>query len=309
MSERQEMLQTDGVMYSRPLIELVKPYAATEEAKKVFRQLNLPDELGEKLMKIVFDAIVNLREHQAEAILTSLSKIPNEAKNVVVNTGTGSGKTECFILPLIARFLVEELAHGRRGHLNKWWDHNLNRGDSWTSSRAKQNSRFFGMRALLLYPTNALVEDQITRLRGAAQRSVVAGEPLFYFGRYTGETPGGSWQPNENSLKADQVKEINQVAKDIVEQIAMGNQSSEKNKNQFASPLTGEMMTRWDMLEAAPDILISNTSMLNVMLMRSNEDSLFEQTRSWLSENKDSQFTLVVDELHAYREQLAQKLL
>ena len=41
--------------------------------------------------------------------------------------------------------------------------------------------------------------------------------------------------------------------------------------------------------------------MLNVMLMRSNEDSLFEQTRSWLSENKDSQFTLVVDELHAYR--------
>ena len=103
-------------------------------------------------------------------------------KNVIVNTGTGSGKTECFILPLVARFLIEELQHGRRGLINQWWSQNLNKNDKWNGSRIKQNQQFFGMRALLLYPTNALVEDQITRLRSAAQRSVVNGEPLFILG-------------------------------------------------------------------------------------------------------------------------------
>ena len=102
-------------------------------------------------------------------------------------------------------------------------------------------------------------------------------------------------------MKADQVKEINNVAGDILEQLQMGQVSAEKNKNQFASPLAGEMMTRWDMLEAAPDILISNTSMLNVLLMRSNEDNLFDQTREWLNRDKKNKFTLVIDELHAYR--------
>ena len=220
--------------------------------------------VGWRKAGIVFGNNFKLRKHQAEAILTSLNHDPSQAKNVIVNTGTGSGKTECFILPLIARFLIEELQHGRRGLINQWWSQNLNKNDKWNGSRIKQNQQFFGMRALLLYPTNALVEDQITRLRSAAQRSVVNGEPLFYFGRYTGETPGGSWQPSKNPLKADQVKEINNVAGDILEQLQMGQVSAEKNKNQFASPLAGEMMTRWDMLEAAPDILISNTSMLNV---------------------------------------------
>ena len=301
MSERSELLKAEGVMYSKPVIELVKPYAATEDASEIFKKLELPVEFGERLAKIVFGNNFKLRKHQAEAILTSLNQDPSQAKNVIVNTGTGSGKTECFILPLIARFLIEELQHGRRGLINQWWSQNLNKNDKWNGSRIKQNQQFFGMRALLLYPTNALVEDQITRLRSAAQRSVVNGEPLFYFGRYTGETPGGSWQPSKNPLKADQVKEINNVAGDILEQLQMGQVSAEKNKNQFASPLAGEMMTRWDMLEAAPDILISNTSMLNVMLMRSNEDNLFDQTREWLNRDKKNKFTLVIDELHAYR--------
>ena len=61
------------------------------------------------------------------------------------------------------------------------------------------------------------------------------------------------------------------------------------------------MITRWDMLDYPPDILISNTSMLNVMLMRQNEDEIFQKTRDWLAQDKQNKFTLVVDELHAYR--------
>jgi rubrerythrin len=37
------------------------------------------------------------------------------------------------------------------------------------------------------------------------------------------------------------------------------------------------------------------------MLMRQEEQSIFEKTRKWLSKNKENMFTLVIDELHTYR--------
>ena len=72
-------------------------------------------------------------------------------------------------------------------------------------------------------------------------------------------------------------------------------------RGQFPDPFCGEMLTRWDMVSAPPDILITNTSMLNVMLMRDVEDPIFEKTRSWLAESDDNCFSLIVDELHSYR--------
>ncbi|MFC7470844.1 hypothetical protein ACFQVA_29755 [Actinomadura keratinilytica] len=62
-----------------------------------------------------------------------------------------------------------------------------------------------------------------------------------------------------------------------------------------------EMRCRWDMIQAPPDIMITNYSMLNVMLMRSRESQIFDKTRRWLEEVPDARFTLVVDELHMYR--------
>jgi Lhr-like helicase len=61
-----------------------------------------------------------------------------------------------------------------------------------------------------------------------------------------------------------------------------------------------EMRSRWDMQAAPPDILITNYSMLNIMLRRRRDDPLFKSTRRWL-EAEGSVFTLVVDELHMYR--------
>src|SRR5690606_5046001 len=77
-------------------------------------------------------------------------------RNLVVSTGTGSGKTESFLLPII-NSLIEESA---RGTLTP------------------------GVRALLLYRMNGLATDQLKRMRG-----VLAGLPESTFGRYTGETP------------------------------------------------------------------------------------------------------------------------
>ena len=73
---------------------------------------------------------------------------------------------------------------------------------------------------------------------------------------------------------------------------------------------TAEMLTRWDMQECPPDILITNVSMLSIMLMRSAEEDMILQTKDWLAEdpwrkneaNEPTRiFHIVVDELHLYR--------
>jgi hypothetical protein len=63
----------------------------------------------------------------------------------------------------------------------------------------------------------------------------------------------------------------------------------------------GEMWSRWDMQETPPDVLITNYSMLNIMLMRDIEERIFASTRDWLSASRNNVFFLVVDELHSYR--------
>ena len=64
-----------------------------------------------------------------------------EGKSLMVTTGTGSGKTECFLLPILGK-LAREAA---------------DRGHAFGASNA--------MRAMVLYPMNALVNDQLGRLR------------------------------------------------------------------------------------------------------------------------------------------------
>ena len=68
------------------------------------------------------------------------------------------------------------------------------------------------------------------------------------------------------------------------------------------------MWSRWDMQSTPPDIMITNYSMLNIMLMRSVEEEIFEKTRHWLANDplRDTNhpervFHLIVDELHSYR--------
>ncbi len=61
------------------------------------------------------------------------------------------------------------------------------------------------------------------------------------------------------------------------------------------------MWSRWDMQDTPPDILITNYSMLNIMLMRAIETPIFDQTRQWLEQSSEHIFHLVVDELHTYR--------
>ena len=61
------------------------------------------------------------------------------------------------------------------------------------------------------------------------------------------------------------------------------------------------MLTRWDMIAAPPDVLVTNYSMLNAMLMREVEQPMFDATADWLRASAANVLTLVVDELHLYR--------
>ncbi|MDB4108873.1 DEAD/DEAH box helicase [Porticoccaceae bacterium] len=302
--ERSELINSVGVAAQDMLIESVLPYPGCVPLKEACQAAGLPENIAPVLGEVIFGSSdINLRQHQADALITSLKGV-NDKKNVVVTSGTGSGKTESFLLPIIARLLDERVGHEHLA-INPWWDKNWSSERLWSGVRQRGGAIKPAIRAMVLYPTNALVEDQMSRLRRTAilARDLNGGNPLFYFGRYTGSTMGETKFPPDildsywkKKLKKES-KEIQNIQK---ESRALSDRDLEI-RAQFPELTCGEMLTRWDMIDAPPDILITNLSMLNVMLMREHEESMFQQTRDWLNDSQENVFTLVVDELHAYR--------
>lgn len=168
--------------------------------------------------------------HQEEAI----RKVVSEERNLVVATGTGSGKTEAFLVPI--------------------FNHLLNERDNGTLSEP-------GVRALLLYPMNALVNDQLKRLRGILEDRDV---PIT-FGRYTGETK----HEREDAEAAF--------------------------RSQFPDEpiIENELLCRNEMRDTPPHILVTNYAMLEYLLLRPEDHIFFEnQADTWKF--------LVLDEAHTY---------
>ena len=306
--ERNKLLDTKGLLSQDLQIELVPPYPSEIPIIEVCKTFGASDEVAEKIVKILFglnfNANFKLRTHQAQSLERSLKK--DTESNVIVTSGTGSGKTESFLLPIITRIIMER-AGKIAPEINSWWQEDWKKTTKkvWSGLRPESENDYSpAVRALILYPTNALVEDQISRIRQAAFRakSLNNDKPLFYFGRYTGDTPGGLYNPmEENKLNKNKISD---VAKEIMllESDAMQlDRESHEKRAQFADPRCGEMISRWDMIESPPDFLITNISMLNVMMLRDNEEAIFTKTKEWLNQSKENIFTLVVDELHSYR--------
>ncbi|MES0826578.1 DEAD/DEAH box helicase [Ruegeria sp. SCP11] len=305
MRERRDLLDEPGLTAQEILLEAVLAYPSEVPVAEACSAAGLPPAVAEHLGHVVFGGNFDLRKHQAQSLETSLAPNTAEKRNVVVTSGTGSGKTESFLVPVIARLLRERLGNVGSGDLHKWWNESWGTTDAWHGSRSRiENGPQPALRALLLYPTNALVEDQVSRLRRAATRARdIHGAPMFFFGRYTGATPGGTFDPSGH-LDAKGRRIVKDAARDIKQieaEAARLADRDEEIRGQFQDPSCGEMLTRWDMIDAPPDIMITNVSMLNVMLMREHEARLFQQTRDWLAASKDNHFSLVVDELHGYR--------
>lgn len=263
----------------------------------------------------------------------------------IVTSGTGSGKTESFLLPVIASIAAEGAMHWDApdaGYLDgKWWV-DPTTGQTYKKFSAippalrpleknpdatpftpqrRGERRSAAVRCMVLYPMNALVEDQLTRLRAAldsdAARVACAthlkGNRIF-FGRYNGPTPvPGPQRHPRVAPKADakrrhrllqrlfeHLSEADTTQKHVEELIAKGELLPE-NRFQFPHSDGAELIDRWNMQETPPDILITNVQMLGAMLNRDVDAPIFDKTAQWLATDPDAYFYLVVDELHLHR--------
>ena len=279
------LLETDAIC-KWPIIELTKKYPelCTVEEACLSAKLDtgfaefaksglFPDRNGEKS---------KLYPHQYQAF----HKAAAERKNIIATTGTGSGKTECFLLPLLYDIYCEKKK-------------NQGKGDTPSA-----------IRGLILYPLNALAEDQMRRLRRTLSSEAAIrfmdeklGGQRITFGRYTGVTPiSGRKNPTNRSRlnkELDDLTEDWKKAKQIAD--TSGDSDYLFDIPNMDSGVKAEYWDRWTMQHDPPDIFITNYSMLNIILMRQHEENIFDQTRKWLKSDPSNVFHLVIDELHSYK--------
>ncbi|WP_297333840.1 DEAD/DEAH box helicase [Flavobacterium sp.] len=338
--ERYDLLNYDKVLYRKPWIEPLPDYISS--GKKI-NDLTAED-LGNALSEAeanTFKGLVNtglvgnfpLHSHQAEMLKQALL-----GNNCIITSGTGSGKTESFLLPLFGQLSKEltnwQIPNQKSPSVNIWWQENggltptqiVNTSNFTLSDAVRQRKherRKAGVRALILYPMNALVEDQMSRLRKALDSddtrnwlSKNTNGNAIYFGRYNGSSPvaGELKKVKEDGTLAINTRKVNQL-KEQLEQIETDSNRVEqyiqqtgksgneaKDLKSFFQRLDGaEMRSRFDMQVAPPDIMITNYSMLSIMLMRDIDKGIFDETKQWLEESENNIFHLIIDELHLYR--------
>lgn len=306
MRERRQVLQSRDMLLSECLLEPVLPYPPTDDLLDTTRQAGISDETALIVGKALFGSFlkpgetIRLREHQANAVLHHFKPGAHDGRNVVITSGTGSGKTEGFLLPTLLRLTEEAQAWEPQAAPDLWW-----RGkpdpSKWRPMRAPEN-RQAAVRTLILYPTNALVEDQMTRLRRAVRRigDELPSRPLW-FGRYTGVSLGSTKRPQAGGLAFEDVLSQLRDQTDEFSRLRGERTITEEDLAQFPDLTAHELLVRWEMVETPPDVLVTNYSMLNAMLMRHHEEAVFEKTQAWLASSTANVFTLVVDELHLYR--------
>lgn len=243
----------------------------------------------------------------------------------IVTSGTGSGKTESFLLPVFAAIAKEATQWPPSHKLLDWqpWWHVENGEPTFRRDAPFESAeRPQAVRALILYPMNALVEDQMVRLRKALDSEAAhdSMEQSFhgnriFFGRYTGATQVSGWlnhprikDPKEQKRRKDKISELRDFMRLLeatqAEAIKRSNETDDLDSSlqfNFPSAMGNEMVSRWEMQRNPPDILITNTSMLATMLVREIDDPIFKKTKEWIESDPDSYFYLVLDELHLQR--------
>ena len=207
-------LSRNGFLTKGPYLDMNGSYKAGRSLRElmdlglVSRRFETLEPVGEKERELKIERPLYL--HQEKALLKA-----DAGNNLIVTTGTGSGKTECFLLPILQTLLSEEDA-GTLGN---------------------------GVRAILIYPMNALANDQMKRMR-----AIMKGHPQITFGIYTGNT-----EQTERKARA----------------------KFHENYGRDAVVLENELISREKMRETPPHILITNYSMLEYMMLRPKDDKVF----------------------------------
>lgn len=226
----ESLLAEPGYLTRGPFLEAAAPYEGGETP----RELVSDGVLCEDMLRLgngnrsSFDPDRKLYKHQVQAL-----RMARAGQNYIVTTGTGSGKTECFLLPILDDILREFAVTGPQA----------------------------GVRALVIYPMNALANDQVKRLRG-----LLAGTPIT-FGRYTGDTPETQGRAEDAWAKEN---------------------PGEHHR------MPNELISREAMRATPPNILLTNYSMLEYMLLRPKDAPFFSEGfgRTWRH--------IAIDEAHMY---------
>lgn len=227
----QVALQEEGNLLKGPYPEPARGFATGLDARALARE-SFPDK-SDGLLPALIDR--PLYVHQESAVRA----VHFHGRNVVVATGTASGKTESFLYPILFELYRQHVM----GELTNP-----------------------GVRAMILYPMNALANDQRERLGGiirALRDADSAFQPTF--GQYIGQTPEDATDRWRNAAaRADE-------------------------------RLPGELVFREEMRRQPPHLLLTNYSMLEYLLIRPDDSPLFDAGRGtrWRF--------LVLDEAHQYR--------
>ncbi len=294
-----EQLDKEGLLYREPYIESSPAYINVANG---IAQANLEPWLRDYFLRLADAGLGVFKSpfaHQIKALETACA-----GDDLFVSTGTGSGKTECFMWPLLAKLATE--AHNPKG--------------SWALR---------GVRTIVMYPMNALVSDQISRLRrmiGDPQGKFIsifrdvcsANVRRPQFGMYTGRTPYSGVEPVQSQDRALEktLRSVIQASKNIEDDffdklVEQGKIPAKANMESFLEnlhnskhtpdPDDAELITRFEMQLCTPDVLITNYSMLEYMLMRDIEQSIWDNTRTWLKADSSNKLLFVIDEAHMYR--------
>ena len=312
LKEREELIDSEGVMWQSPQLEVLKQYetvgnSGSKSNNDVFSKTNLNNKFYDYLNTSLFSSNENtfsMYKHQAESMISA-----SKGKHIVLTTGTGSGKTEGMYLPILESILNEAATWPQNdsGTQEYWFDDDHLKFDGQTNIfQRKDEKRESAIRCLMLFPLNALVQDQKTRLRklftGEANeilKKLINGNQI-YFGSYNSKTPGS---PNRYRLKdPNKFNDLKNELKSIRDVYLDTKLIPDINDDLFMveSFTGGEMWSRPDIQFNPPDILISNFNMLSAMLSRDYESNMLDSTRDWLKKDGNV-FTLMVDELHTFR--------
>ncbi|MGY3442753.1 DEAD/DEAH box helicase [Bradyrhizobium sp. USDA 4473] len=345
-AERKSLLESEGTLMTLPLIEPVPRYRQVtwrleqivedfdgnpvshlgQPARVALAELALSGLFAGKSApggRVRREALFELFTHQA----AMLGRGSQPGHPGIVTSGTGSGKTESFLLPIFAALCAEAVDWAPPGAEfleDRWW-----RSES-APFRARRihERRPKAVRAIILYPMNALVEDQMTRLRKALdspEAHTVMDERFggnrIFFGKYTSATPvtghvahprktGAAERERQRQKRSELADALRSM--DVMQEQARrfdeesrvgsdGDAQPEPTRYLFPSVDGSELCSRWDMQQSPPDILVTNVSMLSAMLSREVEAPIFDETRRWLKTDPDAYFYIVMDELHLVR--------
>lgn len=220
-----------------PLVECTNPYKSVDPSKAKAAEALVGD-LWKKTLPVgkYYPPYMHQRESW-NALLNGYDADENP-KSIVVTTGTGSGKTECFMLPLV-RDIIER---GERGKVQ----------------------------AIFLYPLNALMDDQKERLE-----RLVAGTGLRY------AVYNGNLAEREDPKSEDAMTKI-RLAKGTPDGLQPGTE---------ADLFPNCIATRQELRNNPPEILLTNPTMLEYILLRDQDNPLItEGSLKWV----------VIDEAHTY---------